>query len=86
MLRSMRNAEKRWINMATIIGGKKVCPPQALAYYQMHEEVSLVKDFGRFRAALELLVGHGVWTHELLGERLTHEVDAAWQAWQSEHR
>ena len=45
-----------------------------------------MKDFGRFRAALELLVGHGVWTHELLGERLTHEVDAAWQAWQSEHR
>lgn len=51
-----------------------------LAYYQSHEPLLLIKNFGVFAAAVEELLGHGVWTHQYLDPQLHEEIDKAYRA------
>jgi hypothetical protein len=53
--------------------------PRKFAYYQINEPI-LIGEFSRFHEAIELLVGHAVWTHEFLGDRLKQEATAAYKA------
>jgi hypothetical protein len=50
-----------------------------IAYYQINEPISLLKDFSRFHEGVELLLGHGVPNIVLGNPRVKAEVEAAWQ-------
>lgn len=54
--------------------------PRKFAYYQLKEERLLAADFGRFKEAMDLLLGRPVFTHEFRSSNhaLRQEAERAW--------